>query len=342
MRQKWWQKGWQKSCLMAAASFRIFSRERLGVALTLLAGSALVARAGCVPGQTPAAPGPPPRAESPAPHLTVVGYLGAFLGDLPADRAQALNLSAGRGAFVGKVIEGSPAATAGLRENDVILSFNAESVGGAAQIYRLLGETPAGRTVTLRVSRGGVTHDLTVTVGERRGAWLQGVRYNPYAESDAMRETAERLRREAEEARQQQNEARARQLDEEALEMSRQAEERRLATDQFLLHQRRGEGANPRAPLEGLSVSPLTRQLAEFFEVTSGIGVLVTEVRPGSAAAAAGLKAGDCITSLDNVPVTANSDLSQILGRAAADELTVGIVRDGSAQSLKLRVGGRR
>ncbi len=49
----------------------------------------------------------------------------------------------------------APAGKAGLKENDVILTFNGTPVQSVEQLRRLIRETPAGRPVTLVISRDG-------------------------------------------------------------------------------------------------------------------------------------------------------------------------------------------
>ncbi len=53
----------------------------------------------------------------------------------------------------------------------------------------------------------------------------------------------------------------------------------------------------------GISAQKLTPQLAEYFGVRQGKGVLVLEVRGGSPGEKAGLKAGDCIVKIDDKEV---------------------------------------
>ena len=59
------------------------------------------------------------------------------------------------GALVVGVKAKSPAATAGLQDNDVIVSYNNQRVESARALQRQVLETPAGRTVELRVIRSG-------------------------------------------------------------------------------------------------------------------------------------------------------------------------------------------
>ena len=85
------------------------------------------------------------------------GRLGVTIGDTTGDA---------RGAAVRSVAEGSAAAKAGIKEGDVIVRFDGETVRGASQLSRLVAETPAGRAVAIEVTRGGATQKLTATLAE--------------------------------------------------------------------------------------------------------------------------------------------------------------------------------
>ena len=65
-------------------------------------------------------------------------------------------------------------------------------------------------------------------------------------------------------------------------------------------------------------------------------GVLVKSVNESSAAAKAGLKAGDVITSFDGGTINTSADLRRRSERLeAGDEFTLGVVRDRKPLSLK-------
>jgi S1-C subfamily serine protease len=65
------------------------------------------------------------------------------------------------------VTSGSPAATAGVLVGDLLLDFDGHAIGSPEDLLDLLVGDRVGREVRLRVMRGGVASDLTVTVGER-------------------------------------------------------------------------------------------------------------------------------------------------------------------------------
>ena len=72
-------------------------------------------------------------------------WLGVETHEVTPEDAKQLKLPAERGVVVAGVTKDSPAAKAGLRENDVITEVNGQRVEGAAQFRRMIHEIPAGR-----------------------------------------------------------------------------------------------------------------------------------------------------------------------------------------------------
>jgi S1-C subfamily serine protease len=80
--------------------------------------------------------------------------LGAKVASAMAiGRQQGLNLPAG--AYVGQVTPSSPAAQAGLRQGDVLLSLNRRPVRGASDIERALGSLAVGQVAEIVWWRDG-------------------------------------------------------------------------------------------------------------------------------------------------------------------------------------------
>lgn len=86
----------------------------------------------------------------------------------------------------------------------------------------------------------------------------------------------------------------------------------------------------------GVGTTTLTKQLAEYFSVADGQGVLITSVREDSPAAKAGLKAGDVITEVDGEKIDETGDLSRALNRKQEGEVTLTIVRDKSQRTIRV------
>ena len=98
-------------------------------------------------------------------------------------------------------------------------------------------------------------------------------------------------------------------------------------------------GLLPRTPMLGIDAEDLSGQLGSYFGVPDGEGVLVREVKPGTPAEKAGLKAGDVITKLDSERVRAVSELRQKMReRRDKKSISVSIIRKGAEMSLDVSV----
>jgi len=93
-------------------------------------------------------------------------YLGIAGGHRPLPPRLAQTLRRRAGVEVVEVVDGSPAAGAGLRRGDVIVELASEPVVGVGDLQRLMAAELIGRPVTVRVLRGGETVNLSVTPSE--------------------------------------------------------------------------------------------------------------------------------------------------------------------------------
>ena len=96
-------------------------------------------------------------------------YLGIGPRDINPSRVQALKLKDDSGVEVSDVDNDAPAAKAGVKIGDVILTYNGQKVESAEQLKRLIHETPVGRTVQLLISRNGQQQSISVTLGSKHG-----------------------------------------------------------------------------------------------------------------------------------------------------------------------------
>jgi Do/DeqQ family serine protease len=85
----------------------------------------------------------------------------------------------------------------------------------------------------------------------------------------------------------------------------------------------------------GVAVQDLTPDLARALRLERSGGALIAQVQPGSAAAKAGLHAGDVVTAVDGKPVTGAAMLRNTIGllRIGA-EIRLDIIRDGKPQTV--------
>ncbi len=96
------------------------------------------------------------------------GWLGVSIGPVTDEAAKELKLTDKKGALVMEVVEKSPADRAGLQQGDVVVGFDGKDVVGAQDLPRLVGNTPIGKEVSLRVIREGRPMDIKVTIREFR------------------------------------------------------------------------------------------------------------------------------------------------------------------------------
>lgn len=251
--------------------------------------------------QPGAQPQPQPEAglkPLPEVHLYASGrsYLGVDIRDISKDRLAPLKLKEERGVEITAVDQDAPAGKAGIREHDVILTFNGTNVISEVQLRRLIRETPPGRTVTLGLSRDGVP--MTVSVQLADHGKLSGS--NRVFGLPSMPQVIQ------------------------IPEMSNSFD---IPGNIYVLR-------NSSAIL-GVETENLTSQLRGFFGVKSGEGVLVRSVEKGSPAEKGGLKAGDVIVRIGNERLSDRSDLARLLFKSrSGGKLNLGVVRDKKEQTF--------
>ncbi len=97
-------------------------------------------------------------------------YLGVDITDVTSERLSDLKLKEEHGAEITMVDQDAPAGKAGLHAHDVILSMNGMEVESAAQLRRMIKETPAGRVIALGISRDGQPMTIKVQLADRKKA----------------------------------------------------------------------------------------------------------------------------------------------------------------------------
>jgi serine protease Do len=99
-------------------------------------------------------------------------YLGVWVGELDSNRARELGLKADRGIVVTRVVEGSPAARAGVREWDAIVRFGGQPVGSVEEFRTLLLRARPGDRISFTIQRNGKFENIAavLTRGSARPA----------------------------------------------------------------------------------------------------------------------------------------------------------------------------
>lgn len=245
-------------------------------------------------------------------------YLGVTLDDVSDGDVARSGLSSATGARVTSVAPDSAAARGGLAEGDVILAYAGQAVQSAAQLRRLVRETPPGRKVDLEIWRDKASRRIDVTLAERPPSATRAgaLADDPDGHFDlsALPELLHTLP--AWDAR------------------GPEAGERRL-------HLRLGNPGGPRRL--GLSYQELSAQLAHYFQAPGKTGVLVSEVVADGPAAQAGVQAGDVIVAIAGQDIEDGDDLRAALhARSAGDEVELKVLRQGRSLTLEVTLGGAR
>ena len=106
-------------------------------------------------------------------------YIGVSVVDVSAE-TQSYGLP--QGAAVKSVTEGSPAAAAGLRVNDIITHMDETELTGSSDLVRIVLASSVGETYTLTVYRQGEILKLSITIGEQIHSALEQPKSNPQSQ----------------------------------------------------------------------------------------------------------------------------------------------------------------
>jgi len=234
-------------------------------------------------------------------------YLGVFISDVTAEDVTRLGLREERGVRITGVADEGPARDAGLEEDDVIVSWNDDRVESEAQLRRILAETPAGRSASLGVIRGGSERSIAVELGNRGGPGGVFALRSGWDEDHVVQ-----LREQLEKSREHLGDLEVR--------------IREMPHVMTFMSMRGGR--------LGVGIQTLEPQLAEYFGLGARTGVLITTVKEESPAAKAGLQAGDVIVAVDGEQIDGTADVSRLVWDAEAGPLSIRIVRDRDEQTV--------
>ena len=210
------------------------------------------------------------------------GWLGVSIQPLTDELAKSFGIKGTQGALVASVSDDSPAAKAGFKPGDVIVTFDGKNVEGPRVLPGIVANTPVGRAVPVVVLRDGQRQTVSVTVGslaDSKEARVAAGEKTPAPDSRAT----EKL---------------------------------------------------------GLALQELTPELAKQLGVQSAKGVVVTEVKPDSPAAQAGIAAGDVIREVNRMPVQGIQDVERGLTRGQDPaQVLLRVEREGSQRYVVVGAG---
>ena len=260
------------------------------------------------------------------------GYLGVDIRDVSDEQLSSLKLKEARGAEVVLVDHDGPACKAGLMLHDVILQMNGQTIEGEEQLRRMLKETPAGRAVTLMVSRDGQLVTIKTQMANReeleRQAWEQHyIVPEPVQQQDKAASTSPRSGRSG------------------SSDFGAKTNSffKALTPTMTPKGQKNALGAVMlSATSTGAMLELMGPQLAEYFGVTGGPALLVHRVDPDSPAAAAGMKAGDVVVKVNSAAVTTGADWLKTIHESKGKVVSVVILREKRQQTLTLTPDGKK
>jgi membrane-associated protease RseP (regulator of RpoE activity) len=278
--------------------------------LILTAGIVLAQQvAPAPPAGEPALPMPPDGPQNFSFFISGGSFLGVYTEDVSKDNMGRYNLREVRGVGVTQVAKDSPAEKAGLRKDDVILRFDGESVTSTRKLTRLVSEVAPDQTVRLGISRGGSEQEVSVTIAKRNESINAGEGFRALQGMQGMPDLRGLITPEG----------------------------RGGNVWKWEGPEQGGDGmvfafGNNRRI--GVSTMQLTKQLAEYFGIADGQGVLVTSVAEDSPAAKAGIKAGDVITAIDGEKVDGAGDVARGINKKKEGDVTLTVIRKGNQRTI--------
>ena len=274
---------------------------------------ALILAAGVAVAQQPAPPAPPSPPDEPLEQnfsffIDGGGYLGVYAENINRENMGRYNLNQVRGVGVTQVIKDSPAEKAGLRKDDVILRIDGENVNSVRKLNRLISEMAPDHNVRVAVSRNGAETEVSATIGKRN---------NSAFAADLFPGGSKLWKFEGPDLKSWKFEG----------PMFNREDFGNNGNFEFMLSSGRRIG---------VSTMELTKQLADYFGIAEGKGVLVTSVTEDGPAAKAGVRAGDVITAIDGEAVDSTGDISRIVNRKKEGEVSLTVVRNKSQQTIRV------
>jgi membrane-associated protease RseP (regulator of RpoE activity) len=227
---------------------------------------------------------------------------GAFLGVRTSEET-----SEEGGARVDMVVDDSPADDAGIREGDVIISFDGATVRGPEGLTeRIHGANPEEK-VKVGILRNGQRETVTVTLGERSHTIIvpgpEGMMKVPLPDTEALEQHLKGL------------------------------ENFYVGGEPGKAWMFRSWGGRPKLGVQLVGTTP---ELREHLGGGRDRGVLVGKVMSGKPAEKAGIKVGDLLVRVDGSDVSDADELVEALGDKDGKTLDIELIRDGKTMHVEV------
>lgn len=230
------------------------------------------------------------------------------------------------GARVTYVVEGSPAAEAGIGGGDVVVAFDGHVIRGPLALTEKIQAHAAGDEISITVLRNGSEKTLQVRLGDRLEPFVApgdgGLAYAfPFSSEGRWRERQDDVQKKLEELR------------------------RRLGDRGLELEMRPLAPLPPLVPLLswgrpklGVQLVETTRELRRHLGGEDDAGVLVSKVLTATPAERAGLAVGDLLLVVDGQKVASPDALVEALEDKVGKTFSIELVRDGRRLRVEVTI----
>jgi serine protease Do len=116
------------------------------------------------------------------------GWLGVKIQNVDEDTAGALGLGDQKGALINEVSAGGPAAAAGLKNGDTILTVNGDKIADSRDLARKVASFAPNTSVDVKVLRGGKEQQIAVKLGDFKDA-AGAPKVEPAAKTSAIEQS---------------------------------------------------------------------------------------------------------------------------------------------------------
>lgn len=231
-------------------------------------------------------------------------WMGITTQTVDKDLSDAFNLNIDHGAIINDVYGDSPADKAGLKEDDIIISFNGNKIFDYDDLIDNLEDSKPGDKVDLTIMRDDKQMDINITLGEKPNNKDLYKFYNTPTPPPVPGVPA---------------------------------------PPHVFNYGNKNHGYYSITPESnayiGVELTDLTDQLKNYFGVDEDEGVLISAVEKDSPAEKAGLKAGDVIIKVDNEDVENYSEVKDIITeKDKGDEVSLVIVRNRQKKDFAVTV----
>ena len=102
------------------------------------------------------------------------GWIGVSVQDIDSRLAEYFNLPNAEGVLVNKILEGGPASRAGIKEGDIIITFNGKPTKNTVTLIKMIGNTPVDEQVKMKIWRDKKSQEVDVKIAKRPAFDAQG------------------------------------------------------------------------------------------------------------------------------------------------------------------------